>query len=101
MVLFLWGALSDERTGPSFIYGAGPRQRSLSVARVPWHSWPYFTVSDLRQSIPIFFHILLALTTHRKHSPLLLHGADYSENKYRDSYLANPLARWLLPSKEL
>jgi hypothetical protein len=27
---FLWGALSDERTGLSFIYSAGPYQRSLS-----------------------------------------------------------------------
>jgi hypothetical protein len=30
------------------IYAAGPRQRSLSRVRVPWDSWPYFTVSDLR-----------------------------------------------------
>jgi hypothetical protein len=35
-VLFLWGALSDERTGLSFIHAAGPCQRKL------------FTVSDLR-----------------------------------------------------
>jgi hypothetical protein len=28
--LDLWGALSDERTGLSFIYAAGPCQRSLS-----------------------------------------------------------------------
>jgi hypothetical protein len=34
----LWGALSDERTGLSFIYAAGPRQRSLSRVRVPWDS---------------------------------------------------------------
>jgi hypothetical protein len=26
MVSFLWGVLSDERTGLSFIYAAGPRQ---------------------------------------------------------------------------
>jgi hypothetical protein len=32
-VVFLWGALSDERMGLSFVYAAGPRQRSLS--RVP------------------------------------------------------------------
>jgi hypothetical protein len=25
-----------------------PRQRSYSQVRVPWHSWPYFTVSDSR-----------------------------------------------------
>jgi hypothetical protein len=28
MILFLWGALSDERTGLYFVYAAGPRQRS-------------------------------------------------------------------------
>jgi hypothetical protein len=27
--LFFWGALSDERMGLSFVYAAGPRQRSL------------------------------------------------------------------------
>jgi hypothetical protein len=47
-VFFLSGALSDERTGLSFIYAVGPRQRSLSRVRVPRDSWPYFTVSDLR-----------------------------------------------------
>jgi hypothetical protein len=46
--LFLWGALSDERTGLSFVYAAGPRQRSLSLVRVPRDSWSYFTVSDMR-----------------------------------------------------
>jgi hypothetical protein len=48
MVLFLWGALSDERTGLSFSHATGPCQRSLSRVRVPWDSRPYFTVSDLR-----------------------------------------------------
>jgi hypothetical protein len=33
--LVLWGAISDERTGLSFVYVAGPYQRSLSWARVP------------------------------------------------------------------
>jgi hypothetical protein len=42
----MWGALSDERTGLSFIIAAGPRQRSHSWVRVPRESWPYFTVSD-------------------------------------------------------
>jgi hypothetical protein len=32
--LVLCGALSDERTGLSFVYAAGPRQRSLSWGRV-------------------------------------------------------------------
>jgi hypothetical protein len=43
-----WGTLSDERTGLSFVYAAGPRQRSLSQVRVPWISRPYFTVTVLR-----------------------------------------------------
>jgi hypothetical protein len=45
-VLFFWGALSEERTGLSFIFAADPRQRSLSRVGVPSDSWPYFTVSD-------------------------------------------------------
>jgi hypothetical protein len=48
MVLFLWGALSDKRTGLSFVHAAGPRQRSLSRAQVPWVSRLYFTASVLR-----------------------------------------------------
>jgi hypothetical protein len=47
-VLFFWGALSDETSGLSFVYAAGPCQRSLSRVRVPWDSRPYFTVSHLR-----------------------------------------------------
>jgi hypothetical protein len=46
--LLIWGALSDERTGLSFLYAVGPCQGSLSRLRVPWDSRPYFTVSDLR-----------------------------------------------------
>jgi hypothetical protein len=30
--------LSDEKTGLSFVYAAGPRQRSRSRVRVPWDS---------------------------------------------------------------
>jgi hypothetical protein len=44
----LWGALSDERTGLSFVHAAAPFQGSLSRVRVPWVSRLYFTVSDLR-----------------------------------------------------
>jgi hypothetical protein len=46
--LFMWGALSDERTGLSFTTVAGLRQYSHSWVRVQWDSWPYFTVSDSR-----------------------------------------------------
>jgi hypothetical protein len=47
-VLFLWGALSDERSSLSFVYAARPCQRSLSRVRVPWDLRPYCTVSHLR-----------------------------------------------------
>jgi hypothetical protein len=47
-VLFLWGALSGERTGLSFLCAAGPCQRRRSRVWVPSDLRPYFTVSDLR-----------------------------------------------------
>jgi hypothetical protein len=47
-VLFLWGALSDERPGLSCVYTAGPCQHSLSRVWIPWDLRPYFTVSHLR-----------------------------------------------------
>jgi hypothetical protein len=46
--LIPWGALSDERTGLSFVCAAGPCQRSVSWVLVPWDLQPYFSVSDLR-----------------------------------------------------
>jgi hypothetical protein len=33
-VLFLWGVLSDERTGLSFVYAAGSSQRSLHTLQI-------------------------------------------------------------------
>jgi hypothetical protein len=45
---FLWGTLSDERTGLYFVYAAGSCQRSPSWVRFPWDSRQYFTVSDVR-----------------------------------------------------
>jgi hypothetical protein len=50
MVLFS-GSPSLTRGRVSFVYAAGPRQHSLSRVSVPWDSWPYFTVSDLRLHI--------------------------------------------------
>jgi hypothetical protein len=50
-VLFLWCALSDERSGLSFVCAAGPCKCSLCRVRVPWDFRPYFTVSDLRLPI--------------------------------------------------
>jgi hypothetical protein len=50
--LLMWGALCDERTGLSFTVATGPRHRSHFRVRVPWASWPYFTVSDSRLPFP-------------------------------------------------
>jgi hypothetical protein len=50
--LFMWDALSDERTGLSFTIAAGPRQLGHFWVRVPPDSWPYFTVSDSRLPQP-------------------------------------------------
>jgi hypothetical protein len=50
--LFMWGALSDERTGLPFTIAAGPRQCSHSWVRFPLDSSTYFTVSDSRLPQP-------------------------------------------------
>jgi hypothetical protein len=44
----MWVTVSDERTGLSFSIAAGSCQRNHSQIRVPWDSWPYFTISDSR-----------------------------------------------------
>jgi hypothetical protein len=46
--LLMWAAVSDDRTALSFTTAAGPRQRSLSLVRVPWDSRICFTVPNLR-----------------------------------------------------
>jgi hypothetical protein len=46
--LLMWGAVSDKRTGLSFTIAAASRQRSHFRVRIPWDSWPYFTISDSR-----------------------------------------------------
>jgi hypothetical protein len=46
------GILSDERTGLSFVYAAGPCQRSLSQVRASRDSRAYFTASDLGLHFP-------------------------------------------------
>jgi hypothetical protein len=50
--LFPWGALSDERTGLSFVCAAGPCQRSVSRVLVPWDLRPYFILRLPLSSIP-------------------------------------------------
>jgi hypothetical protein len=47
--LFIWGALSVEKTGLLFTIAADPRQRRNSRVLVPWDSWPYFTLRFLLQ----------------------------------------------------
>jgi hypothetical protein len=65
--MFLWGALSDERTGLSFVYVSGPCQRSLSSVRVPSDSPPYCTVmavlvGELTNSATQFHRLLFPTT---------------------------------------
>jgi hypothetical protein len=46
--LLIWSALSDGKTGMSFIIASGPRQGSHPRVRVLWDLLPYFTLSYLR-----------------------------------------------------
>jgi hypothetical protein len=46
MVLILWSAHSDERSGLSLLYAAGPRQRSLSRARLRFETSLFVTSYD-------------------------------------------------------
>jgi hypothetical protein len=92
--LALWGTLSDERTDLSFIYAAGPCQRSLSWVRVPCDFRPYFTVPDLRlpfSSPPMTRRVTVEVfdsastggwTELNSHSRILLYplGTDHTES---------------------
>jgi hypothetical protein len=100
-VLFLWGALSDERSGLPFVCAAGPCQRSLSRVRVPWDLKPYFTVSDLRlpfssllrlagsrwrYSTPPPHGFSLSFSLNRSYSSLYTLGTDRIINTSPNSY---------------
>jgi hypothetical protein len=103
--------------------------QSFSVL-VPWDLRPYFIVSEVSvrvrvilrltvsQSVCLGVEPLLGLMTRylffiESYSPVLLlslaanglvlysSGTDNAENKSRHSYLASPLACWVLPSNEL
>jgi hypothetical protein len=77
-VLFLWGALSDERSGLSFVCAAGPCQRSLFRVRVSWNLRLYFTVSDL----DFYFRRLQRLAGSRwRYSTPSPHGFSLSESE--------------------
>jgi hypothetical protein len=57
---FLWGALSEERTGLSFVYAAGPCQRSLSRVRVAWDSpWEHVCLRS-RYSVTALVYFLIS-----------------------------------------
>jgi hypothetical protein len=51
-VLFLWDALCDGRAGLSFVYAAGPRQRSLFSGQSPFNMHKSFAI------IEYFYHCL-------------------------------------------
>jgi hypothetical protein len=63
-VLFLWDALSDERTGLSFVYVAGSRQCSLSLVRVPGY-----------RCLAIIVYSGSAIPTFRRHVTILLNSS--------------------------
>jgi hypothetical protein len=56
-VLFLWGALSDDRTVLSFICSAGSCQRSLPRVRFPWDSCLRFETSQFIASYDSQGHV--------------------------------------------
>jgi hypothetical protein len=67
-VLFLWGALSDERTGLSFVYAAVPRQCNPSRVRVPnrlrFETSPFVASYDSQGHggcIPLRLHMVRAV----------------------------------------
>jgi hypothetical protein len=90
--LFLWGALSDERTCLSFVYAAGPRQRRLPCDHIllsqildfPFRRLLRLAGSRLRYSNPpphgCYSSYIDSARTPRKTRPLLLHSADLTEN---------------------
>jgi hypothetical protein len=82
-VLFFWGARSDERTGLSSVYAAGPCQRSRSRVRVPWDLRPYFTVLDLR--VP-FCRLLRLAGSRWRYSTTSLQGAFESNGSWPSLY---------------
>jgi hypothetical protein len=62
--LLMWGTLTNERTGLSFTIAAGHRQHSHSWVRVPWDSWPYFTVSG--STVKVKVKVTLRLEVYRQ-----------------------------------
>jgi hypothetical protein len=126
-VLFLWGALPDNRTGLSFYMllalasavFLGPESLGLAtifyclrfetsffVASYDSHGHGACIPSRLhtgRSQFPSPYSLIPSRHGPRTENtaPLLLHGADHIENKSRDNCLASSLVRWLLRSNEL
>jgi hypothetical protein len=89
--LFLWGALSDERTGLSFVYAAESSQLILSRFRVPWDSRPYFTVSDLR--LPISSPLATRRVTVEVFDPASTRVIEPWHGPYRNQSLSRIVAK--------
>jgi hypothetical protein len=110
-LVFFWGTLSDDRTGLCC-----PRQHSLSRVRVPWDSWLYFTVSDLRlpfssppttrrvtvevfepaftrvwTNIQLVFNVTPRRGTHRKHCSSIVALVRFRGNVFTEPLLTNGL----------
>jgi hypothetical protein len=90
--LIPWDALSDERTGLSFVCAAGPCQHSLSRVRVPWDTRPYFTVSDLRlpfsspPTTPMTALVSACGTYERQTRPLVREGDPRNQERNCQTY---------------
>jgi hypothetical protein len=96
----MWGAFSDEGTGLSFSTAAGPRQRSHFRVRVPWYSWPYFTVFDTASkrdsnsasTIITELLVLIIQPRHKPHRKLFFHYCTFS--RCRGNKVSTELFPW-------
>jgi hypothetical protein len=80
-VLFFWGALFDDRTGLSFVYVAGPCQRSLSWVRVPYclrFETFLFVASYDSQSYGLTILVLVIEPQHGPHRKRIFHYCLFS-----------------------
>jgi hypothetical protein len=79
-----------SRPSLSFVYDAGPCQRSLSPARVPWDSRPYFTVSDLRLpflSPPTTLRVKVEVTDTNTYCDIIIEEGAVTRTRQRNNSL--------------
>jgi hypothetical protein len=78
---------------------------TVTIAHVTSHiksSGHTLLLLELRNSSEVNSHSVYSRQKPRtENTVLLLHSANHTENKSRDSHLASSLARWLLPKNEL